>query len=169
MNKIIFSMLLVFFTSLHLGAQNEVSFKIKNAGFTVNGLFEKFTSNISYNPNDVTKSTFAGTINVASINTDSKKRDEHLRKDDYFDAVKYPSITFASTAVKSTGPNKLAVYGNLTIKKTSKPVIMNVTVSKVNNKHVFNTTLDLNRIDYGVGGKSFILSDKLVIALKITE
>jgi polyisoprenoid-binding protein YceI len=150
-------------------SQNVVGFKIKNAGFNVDGKFEKVTSSISYNPSDVTKSTFSGTISTTSINTDNKKRDEHLRKNDYFDVAKYPNITFKSTSVKSNGPDKLIVNGTLTIKNVSKPVALNVNVQKVNNKHTFTTSLDLNRLDYGVGDKSFILSDNLKINLKISE
>jgi polyisoprenoid-binding protein YceI len=169
MKKSIFFMLVGFIVLSVFEAKSQVNFKIKNAGFTVNGGFDKFTTDIKYNETDVTKSTFAGTINAATINTDNKKRDEHLRQPEYFDVVKYPTVTFKSTSVKSNGAGKLIVNGNLTIKNVTKPVVLNVSVKKVAGKNEFSTSLDINRRDFGVGEKSFILSDKLTIALKIAS
>jgi polyisoprenoid-binding protein YceI len=169
MKKSIFLMLVGFILLTGFEAKSQVSFKIKNAGFTVSGGFDKFTTDIKYNEADPTKSTFAGIINAATINTDNKKRDEHLRQPEYFDAVKYPSVTFKSTSVKANGAGKLIVNGNLTIKNVSKPVVLNVAVKKVAGKNEFSTSLDINRRDFGVGEKSFILADKLTIALKIAS
>ncbi len=170
MNKIlVFAFFIVASMGL-LNAQNkEISFKIKNAGFNVEGIFEKYKLDIVYNESNLAASKFNGNIEVVSINTDSKKRDNHLRNTDYFDAVKYPSMTFKSTSISSAGAGKILVSGDLTIKNVTKKVSLTVAVKKVNGKTEFTASLPLNRRDYGVGGSSFILSDKLVINLKITQ
>lgn len=148
---------------------NPVSFSIKNAGFTVNGFFEKFTTDIVYNTADVSKSHFNGEVLVASINTDNKIRDKHLKEADYFDIEKYPSITFKSTSVVSKGSGKLSITGNLKIKNVSKKISFDVAVKQIGGKNEFSGNIPINRRDFGVGGKSFILSDNLIIKLKIVE
>jgi polyisoprenoid-binding protein YceI len=153
--------------SIGLFAQKGVTFKIKNAGFNVNGSFEKFTSDIVYNPSDLAQSKFNGTIMVTSINTGINKRDEHLRKPDYFDVATFPELIFKSASVKSISAEKIEVTGQLTIKKVSKTVTMPVTIKKVGNQNEFVGSLEINRRDYGVGDKSFILSDKVVITITV--
>jgi polyisoprenoid-binding protein YceI len=165
-NKII--CLFLMFASIFAHAQ-DISFTIKNAGFTTNGFFEKYSANIVYDPANPTKSVFSGEIDAASINTDNKTRDKHLRADDYFDVVKFPTLSFASNSVASNGPNKLLVTGNLTIKGVAKKVVFDVLIKKVGTKNEFTATIPLNRRDFGVGGKSFMLSDKLNIKLKIVK
>lgn len=149
--------------------KSSVTFKIKNAGMTVDGSFNKFTPTIFYNKLHPEQSVFEGKIDVKSINTGISMRDNHLQKAEYFDADKYPSITFKSTSVKSLGANKLEVTGNLTIKKTTKSVKLTVETKSVSSKNVFSTSLKLNRRDYGVGGSSWTLADDLTIFLEIVE
>ena len=62
--------------------------------------------------------SFAGTIRVASINTDNDQRDAHLRSPDFLDAEKHPEIRFRSIAVEPTGEDAFHVRGELTIKDT---------------------------------------------------
>ena len=103
--------------SIQLQAQDKsVSFAIKNAGFTVNGFFETFKSQIVYDAANPSASIFSGEIDVKSINTDNTMRDNHLRKEDYFDVAKFPKIKFSSTSVTQLSEGKLKVTGNLTIK-----------------------------------------------------
>jgi polyisoprenoid-binding protein YceI len=165
MNKLFFSALALLFC-LCVSGQSGVTFKIKNAGFNVNGKFEKYTTNIVYNPAEPAKASFSGTISVTSINTNINKRDEHLRKNDYFDVAKYPNITFKSNSVREVSAGMLEVSGTLKIKNVSKTVVMPVSVKKVGNQHEFTGNLEINRRDYEVGGSSLILSDKVVITIR---
>jgi len=66
-------------------------------------------------------------VDVNSINTDSERRDGHLKSDDFFNAEKFPQMKFASTSMKSLGGNKYALSGNLTIRDITKPVTFDVT------------------------------------------
>ena len=67
------------------------------------------------------------TVDVASIDTDNERRDNHLKGDDFFNAEKFPAMKFESTSMKSLGNNKYTLAGNLTIRDVTKPVSFDVT------------------------------------------
>jgi polyisoprenoid-binding protein YceI len=87
----------------------------------VKGGFADVAGVIMYDESDVAKSSVEVTIKTASVNTNNEKRDEHLRSPDFFDADKYPDITFKSKAINKTDDG-LALVGILTIKGISKEV-----------------------------------------------
>lgn len=91
----------------------------------VRGEFGKVSGTVKVDDADVTKSVIEAVIDVASIDTHNAKRDEHLRSPDFFDAAKFPTITFKSTkAEKSASGWK--VTGDLTMHGVTKPVVLNV-------------------------------------------
>lgn len=165
-------MILTFFLmsfSNHV-AQNSastVTFKIKNAGLTVDGKFTKFDYNVKYDEKNPENSTFFGTIEVSSINTGISMRDDHLKKDEYFDVQKYPKMTFQSTKVTKIGNGNLEVLGKLTIKNITKTIKINVDVANEGSKNRFKSSFVLNRRTFEVGGKSWTLGDNLTILLNI--
>ena len=176
MNKYIFSGIIAFiffgsfsFKSINQDASNHVKFKIKNAGINVDGYFKTFSSDIVYDKTDLKKCKFNGTITVSTINTGIDSRDNHLKKEEYFDATKYPQIKFTSTSIEKGKGNNLKVTGDLTVKKTTKKVTLDVTVSETSDKFTYNTNLKINRRDYGVGTKSWIMSDDVNISINITK
>ncbi|HEX6892324.1 MAG TPA: YceI family protein, partial [Chryseolinea sp.] len=71
---------------------HKITFKIKNAGITVDGSFSDLQADIRFNPKDLNKSVLKASLGVASINTGIKKRDKDLQMRKYFDAEKYPRI-----------------------------------------------------------------------------
>lgn len=93
---------------------------------TVRGDFGKMSGTVNLNEQDPTKSTIDATIDVSSINTRIAKRDEHLKSPDFFDAAKYPTITFKSKKVESAGEGKFKVTGDLTLRGVTKEVVLNV-------------------------------------------
>ena len=108
-------------------AHTEVGFKVKHLLVSnVRGRFAKFDGKIELNEKDVTKSVVDVTIDVNSINTGNEKRDGHLKSPDFFDAAKHPSMTFKSTKVEDAGGGKLKVTGDLTIRGTTKKVVLDV-------------------------------------------
>lgn len=88
----------------------------------VEGRFNDFVGKINYNDKDITKSTVEFSAKIASIDTEIAPRDEHLRSADFFDAAKYPEMTFKSTAIKSNGKNKYLLIGDLSIKGVTRSV-----------------------------------------------
>ncbi len=152
-----------------ISAQSHVKFVIKNAGFNTPGSFSDFSTDIEYDKNNLRASKFNGTIKVKSIDTNNNARDKHLRNADFFDVDKYPDMTFKSTAISSVSANKIKVAGDLTIKNTTKKIVLEVTVEEKNGKNIFTTSLTINRLDYGVGTSSWTLSNDCTLDLRIEK
>jgi polyisoprenoid-binding protein YceI len=120
------------------------------------GKFTKFTGALALDDKDVTKSTVNVDIDTASVDTSDAKRDDHLRGEDFFDAKKFPKLTFKSTKVEKSG-EKLLVTGNLTIKSTTKPVVLTVESLTPEVKDAWGgirkgatATTKINRKDFGL-------------------
>jgi polyisoprenoid-binding protein YceI len=88
----------------------------------VRGLFGRVTGTISLDEEDPGRSSVDVHIDVGSVTTGIRKRDEHLLTSDFFDAANHPGITFRSTSVEMTGERRAWVRGNLTIRGTSRSV-----------------------------------------------
>jgi polyisoprenoid-binding protein YceI len=108
-------------------AHSQVGFGVKHLVIsTVRGEFKTYTGKIVLDEADVTKSTVDATIDVNSIDTKVADRDAHLKSPDFFDAAKYPSMTFKSSKVAKAGKGKLKVTGDLTLHGVTKPVVLDV-------------------------------------------
>lgn len=110
------------------------------------------------------------TIPLASLNTNVKALDEHLKTPDFFDAEKYPNITFKSTKVQALGKNKYKITGNLTVKDVTKPVVLDVVLNKQGVHPMtkaqsigFNATTSFNRSAFGVGAYVPNVGDKITV------
>jgi polyisoprenoid-binding protein YceI len=90
----------------------------------VEGRFKDFKGTINYDDKDVTKSSVEFTAKIASIDTEVEARDKHLRTADFFDAEKYPEMTFKSTRVERKGKEGYVLHGDLTLKSVTKPVAL---------------------------------------------
>ncbi|MBQ4819469.1 YceI family protein [Aquimarina sp. MMG016] len=110
------------------------------------GTIEGLDFKINFNPNDPNNSSFAGTALVETLDTDNFLRDGHLMWKKFFHESKYPKISFESKQVVDFDNNTFKVIGNLTIKGTTKEVIL--TFSLHDKKLVGKTTIHTS--DYGV-------------------
>lgn len=146
---------------------SKINFTIKNFGFNTGGSFTGLTGSINYNPANIGATVFNVTVNAASINTDNKKRDEHLRKEEYFDASKFPVLNFKSTKVSNSGNGVYIVDGFITIKGVSKPLSFPFKITTLSVGYLFQGSFELNRRDFGVGGSSAVLGDKLKATLSV--
>lgn len=122
----------------------------------VRGEFGKITGTVNYDAKDVSKSTVNVSIDVASISTRDEKRDAHLKSADFFDVEKYPTMTFVSKKVQSTG-GKLKITGDLTLHGVTKEVVLTAEpLSKElkdpwgNTKTGTTATAKINRKDFGL-------------------
>lgn len=105
-----------------------VGFKTNHGSWAkAHGTFKTVSGAISFDKDDVTKSTVEITIDAASIDTNDAKRDEHLKSPDFLNAAEFPQITFKSTAIEKTGDKTAKVTGDLTVVGTTKPVTLDVT------------------------------------------
>lgn len=95
-------------------------FDIKHIYATVRGSFNDFSGTIRFDPDDPSSGRFDLTVEVDSIDTGNSKRDVHLGSADFFDASRYPRMTFRSSRVRHAGDNRYLVDGTLTIKDVSR-------------------------------------------------
>ena len=135
----------------------------------VEGKFKDFTGTMISSKPDFSDAVIDFTINVASISTDNESRDKHLRSDEFFDAEKYPQITFKSLLFKKLKKNKYALIGNLTMKDVTKQVKFDVTyggTAKIGNGRTvagFKAISSINRFDYNVNWNSITETGSVVV------
>ncbi|AGC43178.1 hypothetical protein MYSTI_01846 [Myxococcus stipitatus DSM 14675] len=108
-------------------SHSSVEFSIRHLVSNVRGRFDKVEGTLSRDDADPTQSKMTLTIDVASIDTGVPDRDKHLKSPDFFDAAKFPTMTFRSTKIgKSTGKDAYEVTGDLTLHGVTKPVTLQV-------------------------------------------
>jgi polyisoprenoid-binding protein YceI len=140
----------------------------------VDGYFKKFDGKITSTKDDLSDAVFEITIESASINTDLEMRDNHLKSEDMFDAIKFPNITFKSTSFTKIAGNKYKMVGDMTIKGITKPITLDVTMNgpmahpNPNNKVPqlgIKATTTIKRSDFGIGGKlaTIMVGDEIVV------
>lgn len=112
------------------------------------------------------------TLPLAGLDTHVPALDEHLKKPDFFDADKYPVVTFKSTAVKALGGNRFKVTGNLTVHGVTRPVVLDATLNKIGPHPMtkassigFDATASLKRSDFGVAAYVPNVSDEITIRI----
>ena len=140
----------------------KIAFKIKNMGITVDGTMEVTDLRFKQPSADPATWTLEGTASPATINTGIGIRDKHLKRSDYFDVEKFPVIRLASSRIKPNGRNKYEGTFTLTIKSISKTATIPFTISENGMTGEFT----INRLDYGLGEKSAILSND--VKIKVT-
>jgi len=134
-----------------------VNFSVKHMGISfVDGSFRKFDGSIVAAKADLTDAQINFTVDVNSINTGVDMRDNHLKTDDFFNAEKYPAMTFESTSFKKGRGNAYVLSGKLTIRDVTKDVKFAVIYGGTakdqqgNTKAGFMATTSVNRLDYNI-------------------
>lgn len=106
---------------------SSIQFKVRHLTVSnVKGEFSKAKGAVLLDDQDITKLKVEISIDAASINTGHAKRDDHLRNPDFFDVVRFPTITFISKKVAKAGPDQLKVVGDLTIKGVTREVTVDI-------------------------------------------
>ncbi len=112
-------------------AHTRAGFSVKHLVISdVKGEFSKTEGKAQIDEADLTRSTVEVTIDAASVDTRDPKRDAHLKSADFFDAAKFPTITFKSTKVEAGKDGALTVTGDLTMHGVTKPVTLEGSVTK---------------------------------------
>lgn len=132
--------------------------------------FGQVDGSITYDPAKPSSSSVEVTIPLAGLNSHVAAFDEHLRSEDFFDAAKYPAITFKSTQVEAAGDKKLKVSGDLTVHGVTKPVVLDVTINKVGEQPLakraaagFDASTTIKRSDFGIAKYVPNVSDEVTI------
>ena len=174
MKKLIFMTAIyvgLFFISTSAIAQintTTIDFKIKNIGVNVDGNFSKVKVTSNFNKNNLSDSFINAVVEISSINTNNKKRDAHLLKTDYFDETNYKEMKLASTKIEKISVNTYNLTAKLTIKKTTKTVVIPLIISESGGTTILNASFEVNRRNYDVGGSSWVMSDTVKIKVKHT-
>jgi polyisoprenoid-binding protein YceI len=95
----------------------------------VQGSFKTFDVKITATKDDLSDAVFEVTADIGSINTDVEGRDNDLKSDKFFDAAKFPTLSFKSTSFKKVEGKKYALVGDLTLKGVTKSVTLDVTLN----------------------------------------
>ncbi|HEV8240370.1 MAG TPA: YceI family protein [Thermoanaerobaculia bacterium] len=105
-----------------------VSFQVRHFVTKVRGQFDAFQGSVRMDPQHPETGSVEFTIDAKSIDTDSPKRDEHLRSPDFFDVANNPQITFKSKKVVPLAAGRFAVGGTLTMRGVAREVTLPVEV-----------------------------------------
>ena len=122
----------------------------------VDGLFKSFNGTMTASKPDFTDAKIDFSVDIASISTDNEQRDGHLKSDDFFNAEKFPVMTFKSVLMRKVSGNKYELLGNLTIRDVTKPVKFTVVYGGTvkdpwgNTKAGFKATTTVDRMAYGL-------------------
>jgi len=154
-------------------SHSEVGFQVRHMVGKVRGRFTDFGGQVV---GDLAKPETASVefnIKTASINTDNENRDGHLRNADFFDATKYPEITFKSEKVVAKGKDEYEVHGPLTMHGVTKPVVLPVKVTGTGKGRKgdlvgLEVVTILNRKDYGIVYNSVLDTGGLALGEDVT-
>lgn len=136
-------------------SHSQVGFRIRHWLTKVEGRFKEYDGKISLDRAKPSDSKVEITIQAASIDTGNERRDNHLRGADFFDAGKYPTITFKSAKVEPKGKDLYHVTGELSMHGMTKTITVPVKHTGFLNlgkqeKAGFELTIPINRKDFGI-------------------
>lgn len=155
-----------------------------SSGFRVRHMLSKFSSSFTKTTGTITvdranleKSSVDATVEIASISTSNPDRDKHLQSPDFFDAAKFPVMTFKSKAWKKTGADTFDVTGDLTIHGVTKETVLKVTslgfgpgMKPGSQLSGWEATTVLKKSDFGVNGPAMlgkVLGDDVTVNISI--
>lgn len=125
-----------------------------------------------FDQQDPAKSSVNVTLPLSDLDTHVKALDEHLKEADFFDAAKYPTVTFKSTGVVPVDATHFKVTGNLTVHGVTRPVTLDATLNKVGPHPMtksqaigFDATATLKRSDFGMGAYVPMVSDEIQVRI----
>ena len=108
-------------------AHSDISFTVRHMMISkVNGRFTDWSGTIDFDPQNLANTTVDVTVQLASIDTREQQRDDHLRSPDFFNVSDYPEMRFKSTGVEQDDDDEGKLYGELTIRGITKPIVLDV-------------------------------------------
>ncbi len=165
MKKMLFALVIALLTTTAFAqtkwnidkSHSKVQFSVSHLVITdVTGQFKSFDASIESTKEDFSDAKINFSVDVNSIYTENDKRDGHLKSDDFFNAEKFPKMTFVGKSMKKVGKNKFKLTGDFTIRDVTKQVTLDVVYNGTikdpwgNTKAGFKVTGSLNRFDYNL-------------------
>lgn len=153
---------------------SDLSFKIKHLMISnVTGKFGQFDAEAETEGDDFSKAKVVSSIEVASIDTNNKDRDNHLRNADFFEVESHPQIRFESNRIEKINDETFNVYGDLTIKGIAKPVKLVAEYNGIvkdpygNTKAGFTLSGKINRKDWGMNFNAALETGGLMLGEEV--
>jgi polyisoprenoid-binding protein YceI len=152
----------------------QVEFSARHLGMmTVRGQFDEVSATADIDPDHPETSSVDVTISTASIRTNNGIRDNDIRSPNFLDVEKYPEIKFKSTSVEPSGGNHYKLTGDLTIKETTHPVVLDVQrygefndPGMMGHRIAYGATTKINRKEFGLSFNA-VLDGRLVVSEEI--
>ncbi|MES2130947.1 MAG: YceI family protein [Bacteroidota bacterium] len=144
-----------------------ITFKIKNAGITVDGSFSGLDATINFDPTKGFGNKIEASVDVSTINTSINARDNHLKKEEYFNAEKFPKITMKATTFTKEAEGKFKGFFSITIKGTTNTVPVIFSFTETSGKTSLQGSFKINRLDYKVGDTSWIMSNDVTVNMSV--
>lgn len=156
-------------------AHSKVGFTARHMMISkVHGEFKDFEVDLKIDPTNLESSKIKATIDASSIHTNQIDRDTHLRSKDFFHVEGHPSIVFESTSFRKTGDDEVELSGNLTIRGTTKPVVLKgeqvgPVVNPLNQVKTVGYSLrgEVNREDFGLTWNQAMEAGGVLVSKKI--
>ncbi|MGH8427876.1 MAG: YceI family protein [Gammaproteobacteria bacterium] len=157
-------------------AHTRVSFTFNHFGFS-NPLvqLEQIKGTLVVDQADWSKSSVNVTMPLAGLHTGTEKLDEHLKSADFFDAIKFPDVTFKSVKVTKTSTDTLDIAGNLTAHGVTQPVTLHTRINKIGENKMINSQTAgfeadavLKRSDFGMSNYVPMISDEVPVHLTLS-
>lgn len=140
----------------------------------VKGDFNKLTGTVIYDPKNLAASSIDAVVDISTVNTRDEKRDGHLKSPDFFDAAKFPTMTFKSKSIARNGKT-LTIKGDLTIRGISKEVVFTVDGPTDEIKDPYgmtrfgaSATAKVNRKDWGLNWNAALETGGVVVGDEVT-
>ncbi|HTZ90499.1 MAG TPA: YceI family protein [Alloacidobacterium sp.] len=151
-------------------AHSEADFTIRHMGISnVHGRFGNISGALSLDEKDITRSSVDATVDITTVDTGVAQRDQHLKSPDFFDAAKYPQMTFVSRSLTNSN-GQLQLTGDLTLHGVTKPVTLALEgpskeqldpYGKI--RRAFSATTTIHRQDYGLTWNGNLKSGDAVV------
>jgi polyisoprenoid-binding protein YceI len=155
---------------------SSVVFVCKHVFTNMHGMFQKPSGSVTLDEATPANSSVSATIDASSITTGVEERDTHLKSPDFFDAARYPAITFVSTSFSKSGATSYSVTGDLTMHGVTRPVTLAFTASPPFNhaggiRRAIEATTSVNRREFGIlwdfpgEGTGVVVGDTIAITI----
>ena len=155
-------------------AHTGVQFAIKHMVIsTVTGTFKDFDVTLTSTKEDFSDAAVSAALKVASLSTDNTMRDNHLKSDDFFNAEKFPTMSFKSAEFKKVGDNTYTITGDLTIRDVTKKVTFDATLGGViatpmGTIAAWSATTVINRFDFNLKWDKSFSPGNLIVGKDVT-
>ena len=152
-------------------AQSQITFAIKEMGVPVEGKFGKWTADIAFDPKKPETGKVAFTIATSSASFGSPETDAEVPKATWFNVAKFPNATFASTTIKAKGGGKYDVAGKLSVKGTTRDVVVPIALTQAGATTTATGTFIIKRNDFKIGEGEWTdtsqVADEVAVKFKI--